>query len=26
MRLENVGPNFKEVLESTGLDVAFGIL
>lgn len=26
MRLENVGPNFKEVLEATGLDVAFGIL
>ena len=26
MRLDNVGPNFKEVLESTGLDVAFGIL
>ena len=21
MRLENVGPNFKEVLEATGLDV-----
>ena len=26
MRLENVGPNFKDVLEATGLDVAFGIL
>ena len=26
MRLENVGPNFKDVLEATGLDVAFGIV
>lgn len=26
MRLDNVGENFKKVLEATGLDVVFGIM